>query len=286
MAGTGKKWAMGCGIGCGLMIIILGGIGACSYVGIKKFKDQAEGLDATYEQVQTRFGDPSDFVPSPDGTISPERVEAFLTIRDDMEPVRTSMSDMLQTLDGDASWLAKAQAGFKLVPGILSYIGERNKVLLANDMGVGEYQHIYALSYFVLLVKDPSDGPGFVITGDNDESENSGVNWGFNSDSKGVHKKRATRVRTFVNDVQVVVLANQLEAYKATLPVGTDLAADSWGSALEAELQAMKLETLRFPWEEGLPEPIRTSLEPYRDRLDQSYDAMTSTIEMGLTEDD
>ncbi len=75
-------------------------------------------------------------------------------------------------------------------------------------------------------------------------------------------------------------------AYLAGLPAGTDLATDLWGAALTAELAAMELETLRFPWEEGLPERIRTSLEPYRDRLDLSYDPMTSIVEMGLTDED
>jgi len=41
-----------------------------------------------------------------------------------------------------------------------------------------------------------------------------------------------------------------------------------------------------LPWEEGLPTQILGSLEPYRVRLDESYDAMTSIIEMGLTDED
>ena len=54
---------------------------------------------------------------------------------------------------------------------------------------------------------------------------------------------------------------------------------------LGAEVEALKLESLRFPWEEGLPEQIRASLEPYRDRLAATYDPLTSVIEMGLTDE-
>jgi hypothetical protein len=101
-----------------------------------------------------------------------------------------------------------------------------------------------------------------------------------------VRDTRSERVRTYVNNVQVKVLANQLEAYRASLPAGTDLATDPWGAQLEAELAAMKLESLRFPWEEGLPAQIRASLEPYSDRINETYDSMTSIIEMGLTDED
>ncbi len=287
MAGTGKQWAIGCGVGCGLMLIILGGLGTMSYFTVKELKERADGLDTTFEELQTRFGDATDFVPRPDGVITAGRMETFLIIRDDMAPFREEMSDMLHTLDGSGNWIAKAQAGLKLVPALLGFIGERNEILVSRDMGVGEYQYIYALSYFVLLAKDPADGPSFVLAGDDEaEDGNVHVNWGDHNDEAGIRESRAKRVRAFVNDVQVVVLDNQLAAYRASLPGNTDLAGDSWGAALSAELAAMRLETLRFPWEEGLPEQIRSSLAPYRDRLDATYDPMTSIIEMGLTDED
>ena len=48
----------------------------------------------------------------------------------------------------------------------------------------------------------------------------------------------------------------------------------------------MNRESLRFLWEEGMPAQIRESLEPYRFRLDGTYDDMTSILEMGLVEHD
>ena len=35
MASGVQKWLVGCGIGCGLMILAAGGIGTCGYVGVK-----------------------------------------------------------------------------------------------------------------------------------------------------------------------------------------------------------------------------------------------------------
>jgi hypothetical protein len=288
MASTGKKWFIGCGIGCGLMALILGGAGTCAYFGVKQLKEKADSLDGSFEEVKTRFGDPTEFTPSPDGTISAERMETFLTIRDDMAPVRGKVSDMLSTLDGSGNFIAKAKAGMQLVPSLLTYVGDRNQVLVARGMGVGEYQYIYALSYFVLLGKDPGDGPGFALADDNegDHEGNVRVTWGHSGDKAAVREGRARKVRAFVHDLQIKVLDNQAAAYQAALPAGTDPASAAWGAGLLAEQQVMQNESLRFPWEEGLPVPLRDSLEPYRDRLDATYDPLTSVIEMGLTDED
>ena len=61
---------------------------------------------------------------------------------------------------------------------------------------------------------------------------------------------------------------------------------DTWRAELAAEAEAMDRESLRFLWEEGMPAQIRESLEPYRVRLDETYDDMTSILEMGLVEHD
>jgi hypothetical protein len=171
---------------------------------------------------------------------------------------------------------------------MMRFISIRNQTLLEQGMGVGEYQYIYALSYFVLLNKDPADGPGFVLSGDEDDEEDDGVrvDWGVGDNGEEVKEARGRRVRSFINDLQIVVLENQIAAYQASLPTGAALASDPWGAQMLAEMEKMRLETLRIPWEEGLPEQTRASLEPYRDRLDASYDPMTSVIEMGLTDAD
>jgi hypothetical protein len=285
MAGTGTKWAIGCGIGCGLVLIILGGAGTCSYFAVKRVQEKAEGLDEGFAELRDTFGEPAEFVPAPDGTIDPSRLTVFLAVRDGMAPTRTEVSDMLTTLDEGGNWIGKAQAGFKLIPALMGFIADRNRVLLEEGMGVGEYQHIYALAYYVLLRKDPADGPSFVLTDDNDdEDSNVRMNWGSSGDEEDIRENRARMVRGHVHDLQLAILENQLQAFTATLPAGTDPSDDPWGSQLSAEVEAMQAESLRFAWEDGLPEPLGVSLEPYRARLEASYDPMTAIIEVGLAE--
>jgi len=39
---------------------------------------------------------------------------------------------------------------------------------------------------------------------------------------------------------------------------------------------------LRLPWEGGLPEVIAASLEPYRDRLDDSYSPLCNEVDLAV----
>jgi len=137
-----------------------------------------------------------------------------------------------------------------------------------------------------LLGRDPSDGPGFTVVSNDDDHDRNNWNWNIEAsedDEEETRSKREREVRRFVNQVQSRVLANQLEALdEARYVDGLDF--DTWRAAVAAEAAAMDRESLRILWEEGLPEQIRDSLEPYRDRLDATYDPMTSILEMGLVE--
>jgi len=292
MAGTGKKWFIGCGIGCGLFILVMAGIGTVGYFGVKRFSDRTDRIEVTFNRMDEEYGHPSEFTPEIDGRIPSHRMGVFLAVRDGMRPVQQEVSGLFATLDGtnDSSWIDKAKAGMKFIPSLLIFIEERNQIMLDQGMGVGEYQYIYALAYFGLLDKDPSDGPGFTVTSDDDDHQENDWSWNVNAgdrdDEEETRAKREREVRRFVNRVQSQVLANQLEALDAHVGELDGLDFDTWRAAVAAEAAAMERESLRFLWEEGLPAQIRDSLEPYRDRLDATYDGMTSILEMGLVEHD
>ena len=289
MSGAGKKWLLGCGIGCGLLVLIIGGIGTVGFFGVKKFADRADKIEGTFERMDTEYGEPSDFVPRLDGGIPPSRMEVFLAVRDEMSGVQQEVSDLFRTLDGqnDAGVIDKVKAGMKFIPSLLIFIEERNNIMLDKGIGVGEYQYIYSLAYFGLLGKDPSDGPGFSVIEDDGDRDGSGFHWNIDDGDKEeeIAAKREREVRRSVNRVQSQVIRNQLEALDKAGQV-TDLDIDAWRAELTAEAAAMDRESLRLLWEEGLPDQIRESLEPYRVRLDETYDDMTSILEMGLVDHD
>jgi len=292
MAGTGKKWFIGCGIGCGLVVLMLAGIGTVGYIGVKRFSDRTDRIEATFNRMDAEYGHPSEFTPEIDGSIPADRMGIFLTVRDDIQPVQQEVSGLFRTLDGadGSGWMAKAKAGMKFIPSLLIFIEERNQIMLDHGMGVGEYQYIYALAYYGLLGKDPADGPGFTVASDDDDDEEESWRWEVTAGSKGdedeIRVKREREVRRFVNRVQGKVLANQLKALDAHAGDLGGLDFDILRAELAAVAAAMDRESLRLLWEEGLPVQIRGSLESYRDRLDATYDDMTSILEMGLVEHD
>ncbi|RKZ12323.1 hypothetical protein DRQ50_12100, partial [bacterium] len=146
MAGSGKKWLAGCGIGCGLMILIAGGIGTCGYFSVKKISDRAESLDEGFTTLRESYGAPGAFVPAADGAIPAARVELFLSVRQDMRATRDGLAEVLTELDADVSGpggvIAKIRGGISLIPRMFDFIDARNTVLAERGMGLGEYLHI------------------------------------------------------------------------------------------------------------------------------------------------
>ena len=290
MAGSGKKWAIGCGIGCGLILLIVGGLGTVGYLGIRDLMKRGEKMDSTQEALHDAFGDAKDFAPRADGVIPADRIETFLDVREDLLPDREELNDILAKLsEGEAAYentgkLAKIKAGIRLVPSIMAYGQRRSEVLLQDGMGLGEYLYIYTLAYYDLLGNDPADGPSFKLTGpdDRDEDGQSGFHWKTEVSNDGdVMAERSTRIRSHLNDLQTALARNQLTAVDDAIAAGeTGLAA--WREQLAAELARMEDEPRRLLWADGLPEPLRQSLEPYRDRLAAAYMPLVNTVEAGL----
>ncbi len=304
MAGTTKQWLIGCGIGCGLMVVLGLGLGAAGWYGVRHVAKRAETLEAASDSLATKFGPPEAWAPPLDGGLDPARIEAFLEARRLMAPERERTAKNLAVLDGSkgSSVPAKIAAGVDFVPRLLGFIEERDRALLQVDMGPGEYMYIYSVAYFGLLAKDPGDGPGFHLAGDGGEDRGHSWSFGKHGGSGGgrveigdsgdagdeakredVRKQRVADIRELLNRVQRENLRRQLAAVDAS---GDGTARSTWRQALAAELAAMEADPARLAWEQGLPEPTRAALEPFRARLEASYDSMTGVLELGLNDRD
>jgi hypothetical protein len=317
MAGTAKKWLIGCGLGCGFFVALGLGLGAAGWYGVRHVAKRAESIEAVSDSLATRFGPPEEYVPPVDGHLASARLEAFLEARRLMAPVRERTSRSLAVLDGSSGSNVPARivAGVNFVPQLLTFVAERDRALLTVGMGTGEYQYLYTMAYFGLLKKDPGDGPGFQLSQGNGGEGHGGADWSFstrhggghgsgNSDGAGdgagdkaaretkreteretARRDRADVVREDLNRVQRENLRRQLAALDAEgATAGKGRAA--WRDDLAAELTAMDNERRRFAWEQGLPEAMRGSLEPFRDRFEASYDAMTGVLELRLNDRD
>jgi hypothetical protein len=282
---TTKKWLVGCGIGCAVIILILIVLGVGGYVFFKNligdFQEQEELMATLTEQ----YGQIRDFCPEPDGSINPNRIEAFLSVRDAFAPFREKLEISMQELQDRAGQsevevkkpkniFEMVKLGFGLVPQIAEFLKFRNQALLDAEMGMGEYYYIYAIAYFSWLEKLPEDGPDFEVTGEEDR----GVRLG-EMDIEEIREERRDSMLRRLHHTLLPMLQNQHEKLVAR---GSSDIQSEWRDLLKAEIQAMEEDRFRLPWEDGLPDVIRESLGPYRDRLERSYNVMTNPFELTI----
>ncbi len=289
MGGSAKNWLIGCGVGCGFLIVLGLGLGAAGFYGVKHVAKRADRIEAADAALAARFGAPEAYTPPADGSLDPARIEAFLEARRLMAPARERTAKSLAVLDGSAGGGVGARivAGANFVPTLLTFIEDRDKALLDAGIGSGEYRYLYTLAYFDLLGKDPGDGPGFQL---NNDGGDRGSRWSASAEHESggdkQRKKEAARrereqsVRRALNTVQRENLRQQL----AALDAGGGAARAAWRAQLAAEVEAMDTERGRFAWETGLPASLAAALEPFRTQLEDSYEPMTGVLELGMSD--
>jgi len=297
LASTATKWIVGCSIGCGALILLVAALSLGTYFAVRNVVDDVQESQAAMEALTERYGRVSDFTPEAGGVIEAARMDVFLRARDAMMPFRTELAESLGVLadakesGGDASsgsFFQKMRAGLNLLPGIFSFHTHRSEALLEAGMGLGEYRYIYVMAYYSWLGRLPADGPPFPLVGDSDIRIEAGPS--FDDDAHGwedqeefqVRESRAEQILVRVHREILPMLRRQQAALTrlGALPDG-----DAWRRALEAEISALEADRFRIPWQDGLPEVLRQSLEPFRERLEASYSPMCNPLEIGMGHD-
>lgn len=260
-------WVWGCGIGCGALVLLI----VAGLVGVGVFvRDSTSGFakaTETQEELESRFGKADEFVPWADGAIPRERMEAFLAVREATLPLRRRIAATFEALpttreEADrlnrlSSWekfkasLSITREALGLGAAIGGFFETRNRSLLEQSMGMGEYTYIYVLAYYSWLRHPPDEGL---------------------TQTAGGLKIETRRFEFQVRDRMLKMLESQL----------ADAQPESWEKALEAELEAMRSDSDRIPWPEGPPSQIAASLEPYRERLEATYNPICNEFELGL----
>ncbi len=280
MGNDASKWLMGCGIGCAALVLILVVVGLGSYWLVKDTIEDFEEMGRTVSEVKEAYGAPGSFVPEPGGKLTPERVEAFLQVRDATFPIREKIAESLKTVmsgidtmeDGGGSFFGILRiigTGAGALPKIAAFHRVRAQALLDEKMGLGEYGYLYVLVYYSWLGKSPSDGPPFTLLNrdhDDDDMES----------EEEVRARRKHRIQREVRKLFISILENGTESCRQP---DTE-ASDGWCEALDAELEALRNDPGRIPWQEGLPGALEESLAAYRGELDQSYSELMNPLEL------
>ena len=297
MASTATKWIVGCSIGCGALILLVAALSMGTYFAVRDVVEDVQESQAAMEALTERYGRVSDFTPEAGGVIEAARMEVFLRARDAMMPFRTELAESLGVLAdakepgedaSSGSFMQKFRAGLNLLPGIFAFHTRRSEALLEAGMGLGEYRYIYVMAYYSWLGRPPADGPPFTLMGDTDVRIEPGPS--FDDDDHGWDDQeefqvRESRAEEILGRLHREILPMLRRQQAALEPLEARPDGEAWRRALAAEISALEADRFRIPWQDGLPEVLRQSLEPFRARLEASYSSMCNPLEIGMGHD-
>ncbi len=249
------RWLAGCGIAAaaGLALFV-----AFVYMTTVPFR---RAVDAERELAERAASAP--FKAAADGSIAPERVEAFLAVRAALAEPCESIAEFdraLQRMDSldkreSVSRMEALKLALSTTKGAMgmarnlgTFFAARDKALLDVGMGLDEYDWIYVLAYHGQLL-DPHERTERRAF--HDAALNGRV-------AEGLHG----------------VLERQRTALAAVGGSPEELA------ALDAELAAMAVDPRRLPWQDALPFAITASLAPFRQQLDAAFCPSAVGIEL------
>jgi hypothetical protein len=271
---TAGKWVLGCGVGCGLVIVLLAtaGIGSCVWL----TRSTSEPMERAVETRQTLAERHAEAYTPPPGWVRPERLDAFLGVRerlaDARERLKQAMLGMAVTperaqemetqgfLEGLRSGWEISKSAVAFAPALGRYFAARNEALLAEDMGLGEYSWLYALSYWSFLGHDP--------TASIDDAE----------EFAGAPEGEGPMGLDVLGTMALPRLRDDLRA------MFRRAAEAHGGKAAVAELERLEENPHRIPWQDGLPDDIAATLEPRRDALERTWSAAVNGMALAINE--
>jgi len=212
-----------------------------------------------------RYGWANEYTPVIDGSINPQRMERFLNVRKMVQPGCLEYQSILDNLidleaietNQELSSTKKVSQGiagainvFSSPAKFLKFLEARNRALLAEEMGLGEYMYIYLAVYGEQLAQE-SDS--------------------VYSDMEDAYISSRAR-----NEF-VMILRNQLAALDAA---GPEAANAGLAAELRGEIEALENGSHESPWPNGPTDRTRESLAPYHEQLVELYCSGIVTIEL------
>ena len=261
MANTKQNRKKSCGIGCGIIALV--GIVIVSVL-VAVVGRPVREAKRTEQILIERTGLATSFTPTPDGSVQPQRVEAFLRVRERVFLHCGGFQDVLDDklgldeLENDTqlSGMEKATRSvlnlgglFGFGPKFLEFVSDRNTTLLDEEMGLGEYIYIYVLAYSEQL------------TG---------------SSSRYAEMDEA-RISERTTGELAEILRNQLAALTAEAQ-----SAESELLTVDLREQISFLEdgSQSIPWQAAVPAAVAASFAPYADRLASLYCEGIAKVEL------
>ncbi len=285
MNSTTSKWLLGCGIGCGVVIIIVAVLCGTGYYFIRGTVQSFQDVDESNTLLIKELGEPESFGLYSSEAVPPKRLELFLALRDSTALNREKIEKRLAELDSRLSHTQKGEPhfgevmglvkeGFSLMPDVAGYIAARNYKLLNGGMSLGEYYYLYGLIYYSWLDKDLGDGPPFPLTGRNNRMNGFRFDYETHKDTTWAEEKKQ-----FSQERRERIIRRFHDLSEAMIRTSLETARGQYALRLKRELKVLEDNPDRILWQEGLPSRTRRSLEPFREKLQASYSSWLSSLE-------
>lgn len=157
-----KKVLIGCGVVTVVVLLLLVGGGVFVTRWLQDQFPDTDVLEQRERRITERFGEPREWVAPLDGVYDPDRVATFVRLRSQLLPhgeeIARGFDAIADTTDEGPSGLRGVLSGTRqvigLVSGSLDYLSHADSLLLAADMGKGEYAHYQILALHGVLGVD------------------------------------------------------------------------------------------------------------------------------------
>jgi hypothetical protein len=272
VSNTTTKILAGCGVGCLLAVLVLGGLGWMSYRWARTAAEVVDAAERAEARLEEEYGAIRDYCPPIEGRMSEERVQAFMAVRESTMPQRRRLDETIAGLapaEGErrtiGGWRA-ARAGISMAPRIIEFAKARNEALLDVGMGLGEYTWDYWLICHAWLGHPAGESlleKYMEVRADSEGSVQMQIE-GFDPAEARYRLRRD--IRAMLRNLEEELAAGSGTAEIHDLVVG--------------ELAALDADSHRIAWEDGLPNAFAVGLEPYRDRLEATYSPATNQFEL------
>jgi|GEM_PF-2004548 len=267
-----NRWLVGCSISCGVVVVlgilVLGG----SIWSLNRHYGKAHDSRMALEQ---KHGDRDAFDPGTGSIIATTRMRRFVAVRralqDQCAHFRANNEDLVGLARFDSvenvprsEILAQGWRTTRSMLGAAKGLGDfaltRNRALLNNCMGFGEYTWIYVLVYYAGLGKDP------VLHMDRDSGRPGRLGDRLQASVMAMMERRAAALLSQADDP---------ETSDSLKPV---LLAEA--AAWRAEIDVMAAEPGRPPFVDGAPAFISRVVAPFADELDSLFCPDTDALEL------
>lgn len=271
MSNTTTKVLAGCGVGCLLLVLALGGLGWMGYRWAKTAAEVVEAAERAEDRLEEEYGLVHEFTPPPGG-VTTDRIEAFLAVRELIAPQRVALTESVEALapvagkSGAVGGLRAARAGIGMAPRILEFARARNEALLEIGIGRGEYAWIYWLTYHAWLGHPVGESLLNDIMETRSESDGSMQLHIDGMDTENLEWQLRRDIEAMLHNLDAEIAAD---------PEMADLK-----GLVVRELAAIDADSGRMPWADGLPDAFVIGLEPYRARFEASYSPATNPFEL------